>query len=91
MEDFDDFDDFEDFEDFVERFCEMNAKTSRNGSNGSAAATAKLKDAMEWKLFEIQAYLSSSNATVSWLREARPWLRPVDYEQGTLGLAIFTT
>ena len=60
----------------------MNAKTS-NGS-AAAAATAKLKDAMEWKLFEIQAYLSSSNATVSLLLEARPWIRPVDYEQGTV-------
>ncbi len=65
----------------------MNSKTS-NGSAAAAAAaaaaTAKLKDAMEWKLFEIQAYLSSSNATVSLLLEARPWIRPVDYEQGTV-------
>ena len=64
----------------------MSAKTSNNAGSAAAAAaaaaTAKLKDAMEWKLFEIQAYLSSSNATASLLLDARPWLRPVDYEQG---------
>lgn len=45
-------------------------------------ARAKQKDALEWKVFEIQSYLTSIHASETTLVEAKMWMRPRDYDQG---------